>query len=438
MICRSLPLVSLLSFFSSSRLSFSRRGEEELERCLRGDLARPARRVQPRGNRSSAGRLLGDGKGNGTRSCRHREPHLDRRRCGERERVLLLSLSRDRVRSLRLLSRSREADRERRRSAGSGAGDGQSAVSGGGGDEENGRRRRTRRRRAPLHPHGLGPPGKASGTSLGPVAPQSSRDPLPLLLASRGPQPRSRLPTASPRPVLLRPASLPLPYRAAAASGTGCGPLRRPSAPTSARSPPHFRRSAQYSPPSVRKQRRSALVPPPKRSGRSEPRRSPARAAPLGLQKREGLGAGPAARLEVPLSTITCSHAPTPPHPSMDSELSGAERGVYLCTGRRYTALPAATHSPTPRPPTPRGLQPSSSAVMVPQSLFVASSSAPGWLRCGHSPGKGSPKAPMGAVVSGVLRAAVGAGRGEKAARENGGVWVTQRGELRVNRGKKG
>lgn len=77
-ICRSLPLVSLLSFFSSSRLSFSRRGEEELERCLRGD--------------------------------------LDRRRCGERERVLLLSLSRDRVRSLRLLSRSREADRERRRS----------------------------------------------------------------------------------------------------------------------------------------------------------------------------------------------------------------------------------------------------------------------------------------------------------------------------------
>lgn len=312
MICRSLPLVSLLSFFSSSRLSFSRRGEEELERCLRGDLARPARRVQPRGNRSSAGRLLGDGKGNGTRSCRHREPHLDRRRCGERERVLLLSLSRDRVRSLRLLSRSREADRERRRSAGSGAGDGQSAVSGGGGEEENGRRRRTRRRRAPLHPHGLGPPGKASGTSLGPVAPQSSRDPLPLLLAARGPQPRSRLPTASPRPVLLRPASLPLPYRAAAASGTGCGPLRRPSAPTSARSPPHFRRSAQYSPPSVRKQRRSALVPPPKRSGRSEPRRSPARAAPLGLQKREGLGAGPAARLGVPQH----HHMQPRPHPT--------------------------------------------------------------------------------------------------------------------------
>lgn len=154
MICRSLPLVSLLSFFSSSRLSFSRRGEEELERCLRGDLARPARRVQPRGNRSSAGRLLGDGKGNGTRSCRHREPHLDRRRCGERERVLLLSLSRDRVRSLRLLSRSREADRERRRSAGSGAGDGQSAVSGGGGEEENGRRRRRRKRRRKVDDNG--------------------------------------------------------------------------------------------------------------------------------------------------------------------------------------------------------------------------------------------------------------------------------------------
>lgn len=128
MICRSLPLVSLLSFFSSSRLSFSRRGEEELERCLRGDLATAG----THGSASREPQHCGPAaKGSGGRSCRHREPHLDRRRCGERERVLLLSLSRDRVRSLRLLSRSREADRERRRSAGSGAGEEQSAVSGG-------------------------------------------------------------------------------------------------------------------------------------------------------------------------------------------------------------------------------------------------------------------------------------------------------------------
>lgn len=43
-------------------------------------------------------------------------PYLDRRLCGERERLLLLSLSRDRLRSRRLLSLSREVDLERRRS----------------------------------------------------------------------------------------------------------------------------------------------------------------------------------------------------------------------------------------------------------------------------------------------------------------------------------
>lgn len=90
--------------------------------------------------------------------------------------------------------------------------------------------------------------------------------------------------------------------------------------------------------------------------GGGKPRSAPPRAAPLGLQKREGLGAGPAARLGS-ASTITRSHTPnpTPPHPSMDSERTEAERGVYLCTGRRYTALPAPTCSPTPRPPTATG-----------------------------------------------------------------------------------
>jgi len=37
-ICRSLPLESFISFFSSSRLSFSRGGDEELDRCRLGDL----------------------------------------------------------------------------------------------------------------------------------------------------------------------------------------------------------------------------------------------------------------------------------------------------------------------------------------------------------------------------------------------------------------
>lgn len=44
-------------------------------------------------------------------------PHLDRLRCGERDRLLLLSLSRDRDRSRRRLSLSRDVERERRRSA---------------------------------------------------------------------------------------------------------------------------------------------------------------------------------------------------------------------------------------------------------------------------------------------------------------------------------
>lgn len=388
MICRSLPLVSLLSFFSSSRLSFSRRGEEELERCLRGDLATAG----THGSASREPQHCGPAaKGSGGRSCRQREPHLDRRRCGERDRVLLLSLSRDRVRSLRLLSRSREADRERRRSAGSGAGEEQSAVSGGegrgrGGSGDGGEDGEERRMKRKSREQGPAAPSFSSlreglGHIPGPRYPAAlPGSPSPVPGRPQAPNPGSGPPSRSPVPLR----SLPFPHRAAAASGTGCVPWHRPSAPLPSAAPPlpALRSVLSTFRPETAPQRFGSATKTFREGGN---RAVPRLGQPLSASRSEkGSGLGPLRGWGPPAP----SHGaipPTPPHRILPWTLSARRPNagfIYVQAGvtQRSQHRPAAQpHGHQP----PRGLQASFSAVMVPQSLFFASSSAPSpalWL----------------------------------------------------------